>query len=117
MKRDEIIAVNPIGAWLEGRGVKLVQGGKRAARCPAKEHARTDNVTIDHEKNLWRCHACKSGGTVIDWLAIERGISVADAMRELAGSNGQKSPPERNAKIVKSYDYTDATGKLVFQVV
>jgi len=117
MTRDAIIIANPIGAWLQGHGVKLVQAGKRAARCPAKEHDRTDNVAIDHDKNVWHCHACKTGGTVIDWLVIESGISVADAMRELAGSNGQNSPPEHAAKIVNTYDYTDATGKLVFQVV
>ena len=44
------------------------------------------------ETQSWNCHDCKVGGSVIDWLAKEKGISGADAMRELAGDrNGSKS--------------------------
>ena len=43
---------------------------------------------------------------MIDWLAKEKRILVADAMRELGGGG----------EIVCVYDYTDERGKLLFQV-
>jgi hypothetical protein len=46
---------------------------------------------------------------VIDWLAKEKGISGADALRELGGGRN-------GSKIVKAYDYTDERGQLLYQV-
>ena len=43
----------------------------------------------------WSCHDCKVGGTVIDWLAKENGISGADALRELAASRNGSEPAEK----------------------
>jgi 5S rRNA maturation endonuclease (ribonuclease M5) len=63
------------------------------------------------ETQSWSCHDCKHGGSVIDWLMMEKNISAADAMRMLGGgSNG-------SAEIVATYDYSDETGKLLFQTV
>ncbi len=116
MNRNEIITSNPLVPWLEARGVKITENGKRAARCPLKEHTRQDNVSLDAAKNLWHCHACGKGGTVIDWLALEKGITIADAMREFGG-NGSKATPATPRREVCAYDYRDEKGAVLFQVV
>src|SRR5262249_8439441 len=80
--------------------------------CPQTRHKRGHRpVMIYPETQSWSCHDCKRGGSVIDWLAIEKNISAADAMRMLGG--GSNGP----ADIVATYDYADETGKLLFQTV
>lgn len=116
MSRDQIIASNPLIPWLEARSVKIAANGKRAARCPLKEHTRQDTVSLDGAQHLWHCHACNVGGTVIDWLALEKGISATEAMREFGGS-GSKATPATSRREVCAYDYRDEKGAMLFQVV
>ena len=101
---------------------------------------------INPDKGLWRCFGCNTGGSVIDLHAKLRGLSIGEAMRDSEsapeasshGSNGFRAAPappgkarghsapkpsargnpgaERHAEIA-AYDYQDATGKVVFQVV
>ncbi len=123
MTRDEIIAANPIGAWLESRGVKLVQGGKRGARCPAKEHTRTGNVSVDHDKNLWNCHACTYRVEVEHHTPPVQHLppspeSMANVMRLLVTSgiqHGLKPPVEKvievNAEPVQPPKLTEGEQK------
>ena len=61
------------------------------------------------ETQSWSCHDCKRGGSVIDWVMIERNVTAADAMRILGGGNN--SSPE----LVATYDYTDESGNLLYQ--
>ena len=110
MSREEIISQNPIADFVRSRGHELKSAGENFVTngCPVKQHKKYHRPnTIDTAKNLWHCNDCGGGGTVIDWLAKEKRISVADAMRELGGSG----------EIVRAYDYTDERGKLLFQCV
>ena len=94
------------------------------------------SFTINPEKDLWNCFGCNTGGSVIDLHAKLRGISIGDAMRDLTPGNGSPGssdttapPGKKNAPVAKpaleptqstelaAYDYQDATGKVVFQVV
>lgn len=52
---------------------------------------------------------------MIDWLATEKQITVADAMRELGDNNGDSAPTSK-PRIVATYDYVSESGKLLFQV-
>ena len=109
MRREEIIAANPIADFVGSRGHELKPAGENfvTSGCPVKQHKKHHRPnTINPAKNLWHCNDCGGGGTVIEWLAKEKRISVADAMRELGGSG----------EIVCAYDYTDERGKLLFQV-
>jgi hypothetical protein len=66
--------------------------------------------------NSWYCHECQKGGTIIDWEMQEKGCDAAEAMRNLGGGrNGEVR--KSKGKIVATYDYQDANGKLRFQVV
>jgi hypothetical protein len=142
MNREDILKAFPLVEWLPERGVKLTHGGRRASRCPVKEHTRADTVSVDHGKGVWHCHSCGMGGTVVDWLAAEKGITASEAFKELAaqvdgGESRQDAAPtkskpssiegqKQNAavgnvdarpRIVAEYPYTDEGGKLLFQCV
>lgn len=116
--RDAILAAHPLAPWLESRGVKLSANKTRAARCPLKAHSRRDNVSLDTEKNLWHCHACGKGGTVIDWLMLEKDMTAAEAIRELGGTNhDDRRQSQQRKRVVAEYSYTDEAGNLLFQCV
>jgi len=128
MDRDQIIEENPIVEFLESRGCTIRAG--KTNRCATTEHKPLHYcVSIDLSKNLWCCHDCGNGGTVIDWVMIEAGISYADAMARFSGekqpipaqrvngTNGHKANGNGQKPVaVKQYDYTDENGNLLFCV-
>ena len=88
MTRDEIVAANPLARFLVERGYELRPVGKNFVTnaCPVEHHKKHHRpITIDTEKDLWHCNDCKRGGSVIDWLMIEKHVSAAEAMRMLGG--------------------------------
>ena len=104
MSRKEIIAANPIADFVGSRGHKLVASGENfiTAACPVGVHKKRGHypVTIDVAKQVWHCNDHKVGGSIIDWIAKDKGISVADALRVLGGGhNGSKPSP----KLVETY--------------
>jgi hypothetical protein len=127
MTRDQIIAANPLARHLTNRGYDLRKAGRNLVTnaCPMAQHKKYHRcVTIDAEKDLWHCNDCKRGGSVIDWMMIEKDLSAADAMRTLGDernsceqtTNEHRNRPLRRL-IVETYDYTDEAGKLLFQCV
>jgi 5S rRNA maturation endonuclease (ribonuclease M5) len=131
MTRDQIIAEHPIPDFVQSRGHKLKRAGKNfvTSGCPNTRHKpRHQCVTLNTLKNVWHCNDCDVGGTVIDWEMLERGCDAAEAMRILGGGrNGQRERTrlrpirqtlgqrEQRARMVKTYDYTDEKGELLFQ--
>jgi hypothetical protein len=110
--REEIIAANLLESFLTKRGHKLRSSGANRVTnaCPLAQHKSSHRpVTIDIGKQVWHCNDCKIGGTVIDWVMHEKICSAADAMRILGGGRNGSEP-------VAVYDYTDASGKSLFQV-
>lgn len=130
MDREQILARNPLVSFIEGLGVPLKSaGGKLTSnRCAIAEHKPGHQcVDFDAEKQVWYCHDCREGGSVIDWLMKSEGIPPAEAMKRLGGdespaprSQATPAPSQRasdpKAKLLKTYDYTDENGKLLFQV-
>src|SRR4029077_8601505 len=117
MNRDEIISANPLADYLRGRGFSLFPAGPNFVTnaCPITEHRTLHRcVTIDRAQNLWHCNDCKQGDTVIGWVMYEEKITDVEAMRKLGGSRNGSSAPEW--KIVATYDYTDGSGNLLYQV-
>ena len=120
MNRDSVIAANPLPDYLRNRGFSLYPSGSNFVTnaCPVVEHKKFHHPnTIDPAQNLFHCNDHGVGGTVIDWEVLEKKITPAEAMRQLSsGSNGANSPATQ-PKIVATYNYTDETGKLLFQCV
>jgi hypothetical protein len=127
MTRGEIIAANPLRRFLRDRGYELRPAGKNFVTnaCPVADHKKYHRCdTIDSDKNLWHCNDCKRGGTVIDWVILETSVDAADAMRMLGDKENVSKPPSHKSTarparrlIAETYDYTDETGKLLFQCV
>ena len=144
--RKEILAANPLLDYAQKQGWQLeTHGPSFVCLCPLHDET-TPSFTINPEKNLWNCFGCDTGGSVIDLHAKLRGLSIGEAMRDLTpggsrnGSNGSRATPAMSGKKsvstpkpslegsqpdedqtpyreVCAYDYQDATGKVVFQVV
>ena len=117
MTRDEIIACHPIVEFVRSRGHELKPAGKNfvTSGCPMTQHKRGHRpVTIDVAKEVWHCNDCDAGGSVIDWIKHEKNVTTADAMRELGGGRNDEKP---HKEFVCAYDYTDESGKQLFQVV
>jgi 5S rRNA maturation endonuclease (ribonuclease M5) len=116
--RDEIIASNPIVEFLRSRGHKLIPSGENFVTnaCPVTSHKKPGHcpVSIDVAKQVWYCNDCKVGGSVIDWEAREKHLSSAEAIRELGGGRNSEKPRK---EFVCAYDYTDESGKQLFQAV
>lgn len=122
--RGDIIAENPLDGAFETAGARLKKmPGNRSFitnRCPAVEH-KPAHLCVSLNGEVWRCHDCAIGGSVIDfWMALE-GIDAAEAMRRAGGGTERQEkpkqlPPVNGAKVVKTYDYTDEAGDFLFQV-
>jgi hypothetical protein len=131
--RNTIIAAHPLLAYCHDIGLEMRRVGREwKCLCPL-HNEQTPSFSVDTQKNLFHCHGCEAGGSVIDLHAKLRGLSIGEAMRDLSpyGGNGngprqwrQKPEPaaSRNSDTpprteIAAYDYQDATGRVRFQVV
>ena len=142
--REQIIAANPLLEYCQARGWQLKKDGPRwKMLCPLHDE-KTPSFSIGPKPNVWFCHGCKVGGSVIDLHMKLNGFDSGEAMRDLSGQDVTPTrkpkitvvPPEywkqpganmadvrRTAEVESAaaetiaYDYQNATGKVVFQVV
>jgi DNA primase len=129
--REEIIARNPIRAFMEKQGAKFTKKGEEYyCLCPFHRDGKRGNFRIKEPDQAWYCDACSIGGSIIDFLMLTKGISAGDAMTELGGGpidrptptprfapEIEKPAPAEGAKIAKTYDYIDENGILRYQAV
>jgi len=99
---------------LAGRlnNVRPKPGGGFTSRCPAHDD-RENSLSVDQAadgKLLLHCFAgCSAAG-----VCRALGITTAD----LSGENGRRpAGPSAARRVVATYPYTDATGKLLFEVL
>ena len=99
---------------LAGRlnNVRPKPGGGFTSRCPAHDD-RENSLSVDQAadgKLLLHCFAgCSAAG-----VCRALGITTAD----LSGENGRRpAGPPKARRVVATYPYTDATGKLLFEVL
>lgn len=86
-------------------------------------------MSVNIWEEIWRCHDCQIGGSVIDWIAIESGKSAGDVLKDWARDNRTPDPKpvktstaaekksEIKYEIETTYSYTDAFGSELYQVV
>jgi ribosomal protein L37AE/L43A len=78
----------PIMAVMRDRGVKFARShsssSRYRARCPLCRSTRAA-LSVDARRGLWHCFKCDMGGDGIAFVQQVRGVSFADAVRELAG--------------------------------
>ena len=112
LDRAAIIAANPIFDYCRSHGLELRREGREWVRCCPLHEERTPSFKINPEKQVFHCHGCDAGGSVIDLHAALRGITIEEAMRELSGNQQQQRPRE-----VAKYVYRDEDGYPLFEVV
>lgn len=122
--REQILEAFPLTTHLQNIGVRLRGEGveRTANRCPQTQHkAGHWCVTINPLKQIFFCNDCKVGGSIVDWLAAEQNRAATEVLKELAGKIGAteetKHQGQSKAQIVATYDYADADGELLYQVV
>lgn len=119
INRDDLLSKHTLHDHLESIGVPLIGSGpqRTSNRCAGTQHKKDHRcVSIDLAKQVWHCNDCGTGGSVIDWLAIEQGKAPKDVFKELAGKQQQAPVPPRE-QIIATYDYENENGELIFQVV
>ena len=109
---------------VEAKGVHLQKRGESlVGRCPFHED-KTPSLVVTPKKNLWHClGACRTGGTVIDWVMKAEGISFLHAV-ELLRSGAELSPAPAGAskhstvrRLPPPVDASTADAAVVDQVV
>ncbi|HUF13185.1 MAG TPA: CHC2 zinc finger domain-containing protein, partial [Longimicrobiales bacterium] len=73
---------------LIGESVPLKKAGRGyVGRCPFHLE-KTPSFHVDPERRTYKCFGCSEGGDVFTWLEKQRGLSPAEALRELADRAG-----------------------------
>ena len=135
MTVEEFKGANRLEAFYQSRGFKLIGNGARRVsnRCAIQEHkAEHLCVTIDIVKQLWHCNDCEQGGDIISWMAIDENKTAGQILKSLGTDKpptkwepaAKKEPalkketqPPIKSVIGKTYQYHNAAGDEVFQVV
>jgi DNA primase len=80
----------------EARGIKLLRhGADLIGLCPFHED-HEPSLVITPAKNLWHClRACRTGGSVIDWVMKAHGISFRHAVELLRADHPSLAAPGR----------------------
>lgn len=106
-----------------GQDVKLErEGTDLVGRCCLPGHKDdTPSLRINPAKNVWRCHGCSRGGSVVDWVQQMRGCKFPEAIKWLADFSGVPLVEETGGgslkrNVVASYTYEDADGTPVFHI-
>lgn len=93
---------------VEEREAKRITKTEIQFRCPAHSPDNNPSATYDTKKHVWHCHACKEGG---GWIDLAQRLSATIYQEPPAPT------PRRKPEIVATWDYTDETGKFLFQIV
>ena len=129
----------PIADVINARGIRLRgHGSERAGPCPVC--GGTDRFAINTKKNLFNCRGCNTGGDVIALVQHLDGVTFIEACTILAGEPAATAADNRSAHKaaakerlkealakhdakavrrarvpIKTFDYLDADGTLIFQ--
>ena len=82
----------------ESQGIKLKKQGQEYAGCCIFHDDHTPSYYVNPEKNQWYCHACKIGGSNIDFVMKAQGVSYRHALEllrnDLVPSVAQNDKPK-----------------------
>jgi hypothetical protein len=89
-------------------------GGELRAPCPIHEGKR-ESFAVELSSGNWFCHSqCGRGGSIYDFEAEQNNLSKKDAITSVLRIVGRTDTQPR---IVKTYQYSDESGQLLFEVV
>jgi DNA primase len=98
------------------------QGGQWRARCPlhGSDH-RDDSLSINMETGRWCCHSdCgggrDGGGNLFEFEKRLCGCDFKQALENVGAIIGRGLRAGSHKQLVAEYEYTDATGKLLYVI-
>ena len=105
------------GKYLQG--VKKIGGDEHKALCPFHEDT-NPSFNFNNQNGKYICYGCKEKGDAIHFYAKIHNLNTKRDFRKiLKGISNDFGIPweEKKPLIAEIYDYKDAGGKLLFQVV
>jgi RecA-family ATPase len=72
------------------------------------------SLSLNLAKGLWNCHSCNASGGMLDFERKMMATDVETSWAQIYRITGME-PPKITHKLVKVYEYTDVTGKLLYQ--
>jgi hypothetical protein len=98
--------------------VRRIGGDEYKALCPFHEDG-NPSFNFNSQNGKYFCHGCQKKGNIFHFYGKRHGLSTnrdfPKILRGIADDFGI-SWEEKKVKIVKTYDYTDTEGNLLFQV-
>ena len=98
--------------------IKPLGGNQYQALCPFHED-KNPSLCFDAKTGKWFCHGCNKKGDIFHFHGKINGLETKGGfpkiLRGIADDFGI-SWEQQKSRIVKTYDYTDTNGKLLFQV-
>lgn len=119
--RQQILDENPISRVLRDYGFELSGAKQVMLKCCFHEDGNA-SLSVNQDTGVFHCHACKAGGSVIDFVARREGLSIPEAMKRLANEPDPVSAPKQatvkpKGDIAATYSYRDEMGQELYQVV
>jgi hypothetical protein len=105
------------GKYLKG-GLKQLGGDGYQGLCPFHDD-KNPSLSINAKNGTYYCHGCGGKGDAFTFFGKLHGFDTKSAfgniLRRIADDFGIPWQQEKR-KLVKTYDYTDASGQLLYQV-
>jgi hypothetical protein len=136
---EELKATITVIEYLRGRAPQSRRVGREEVfPCILHPDGKRPNLRVNEEKNAWFCDVCDKGGGLIELVGYElfadgfsnrnpyhlqqvreflSGASIAPTPPATPIRKAPKSTTKRPTRDVRTYDYTDADGTLLYQVV
>lgn len=92
--------------------IKWNGSGMGQALCPFHEDHKP-SLSVNLRTGQFRCFGCNKAGSVFDFYMARRGVDFRTAFNILAKESGLITETQR--KLVKTYNYIDESGRLLFQ--
>ena len=89
---DEIKRANPIIDYFKSHGVELKSSGvgQYMGLCPFHNDT-NPSLSVNDEKNVFKCFGCGKSGTVIDAVSLFENISIGEAVKLLGNKKQTKN--------------------------
>jgi hypothetical protein len=92
---------------------RLTKRDALSVHCPFHED-KNPSMSLNLAKGIWNCHSCGKAGGVLDFERMMMATDSETAWSEIYRIMGMERP-KTSRTLVKVYDYTDVTGKVLYQ--